>query len=39
VITPKALANFSPGLERNENPGEPGTTIILNPVRVIPAQI
>ena len=33
--TPKALANFSPGLERSDNPGKP-LNILINPVRVIP---
>ena len=32
-VTPKALANFSPGLERSENPGTK-TRKQLNPVRV-----
>jgi hypothetical protein len=27
AITPKALANCSPGLERSDNPGELATTI------------
>jgi hypothetical protein len=34
--TPKALANFSPGFERSENPGKPYKEKILNPERVRP---
>ena len=33
--TPKAFANFSPGLERSDNPGTDTTS--LNPERVRPA--
>jgi len=32
--TPKALANFSPGLERSDYPGETSSEIPLNPERV-----
>ena len=33
LITPKAFANFSPGLERSDNPGRT-STLSLNPERV-----
>jgi hypothetical protein len=36
--TPKALANFSPGLEHRDNPGKPQTKNLLNPEGVIPAH-
>ncbi|HSE19247.1 MAG TPA: hypothetical protein VLB46_19450, partial [Pyrinomonadaceae bacterium] len=33
-LTPKALANFSPGLERSDNPGSTDQNKDKNPVRV-----
>jgi hypothetical protein len=38
IATPKAFANFSPGLERSDNPGKAATTIVWNPERVNPAH-
>jgi hypothetical protein len=32
--TPEALANFSPGLERSDNPGFASYTFRINPERV-----
>jgi hypothetical protein len=34
MITPKALANFSPGLERSDNPGDVEQEFCMNPERV-----
>ena len=36
-LTPKAFANFSPGLERSDNPGSTNEQVI-NPERVNIAQ-
>jgi len=34
IITPKALANFSPGFERSGNPGITTPSEMANPERV-----
>jgi len=36
-VTPKAFANYSPGLERQRQPWEPHNNSRVNPERVIPA--